>query len=71
MKIKPCWCGNKDIEITHGEWLDEPNRVIKCDKCGLTIMRLVRMRPKKAEREVVEAWNERPYYEKRTRGSTG
>jgi len=51
--------------------LDEPNRVIKCNKCGLTIMRLVRMRPKKAEREVVEAWNERPYYEKRTRGSTG
>lgn len=71
MKLKPCWCGNEDIEMVRGEWLGEPCRLIKCSKCGLGVMRLIRMRPKVAEREVIQAWNERPYYEKRTRGSTG
>ena len=71
MKLKSCWCGNENIEMVSGEWLGEPSRLIRCPSCGLGVMRLIRMRPKVAEREVTQAWNERPYYEKRTRGSTG
>jgi hypothetical protein len=67
MELKPCWCGNTEIAIVRDEWLSEPCRLIKCHKCGLMVMRLTRMRPEVAKREVEKAWNERPYYEQRIR----